>query len=48
MFPFLWFVKNGNTIMNFFNTHKEEALPWTHEIDRFSSLQNIMTDAAVQ
>lgn len=31
---FLWFVKHGDTIVNYFKIHREPALPWTNEIDR--------------
>lgn len=31
--PFLWFVKNGDIIVKYFESHREAALPWTHEIN---------------
>ena len=31
--PFIWFVRNGKTIVNYFKTHREVAQPWTHELD---------------
>ena len=31
--PFIWFVKNGKTIVDYFKSHREAAQPWTHELE---------------
>jgi len=31
--PFIWFVKNGKTIVDYFKSHHEAAQPRTHEVD---------------
>lgn len=31
--PFLWFVKNGGAVVDYFSSHQEVAEPWTHNID---------------
>ena len=31
--PFIWFVKNGKAVVDYFKSHQEVALPWTHETD---------------
>ena len=31
--PFLWFVKNGDAVVDYFSSHQEVAEPWTHNID---------------
>ena len=31
--PFIWFLKNGKTVVDYFKSHREVALPWTHELD---------------
>ena len=29
--PFVWFVKNCKTVVEYFESHPETAIPWTHE-----------------
>ena len=31
--PFIWFVRNGKTVVDYFKSHHEAALTWTHELD---------------
>ena len=31
--PFIWFVRNGSTVVKYFESHREVAQPWTHELD---------------
>ena len=31
--PFIWFVRNGKTVVDYFKSHHEAALSWTHELD---------------
>ena len=31
--PFIWFDKNGLSIVKYFESHRAAAMPWTHEID---------------
>ena len=31
--PFIWFDKNGLSVVKYFKTHPAVAMPWTHEID---------------
>ena len=31
--PFVWFVRNGPTVVKYFESHREVAQPWTHELD---------------
>lgn len=32
--PLLRFVKNGDVVVKYFESHIEAAFPWSHEIDR--------------
>ena len=31
--PFIWFLRNGKTVIDYFESHPAAALPWTHELD---------------
>lgn len=31
--PLIWFLNNGDAVVKYLESHKEVALPWTHEID---------------
>lgn len=31
--PFIWFDKNGMSVVKYFESHPVEAMPWTHEMD---------------
>ena len=44
--PFIWFVKNGKTIIDYFKSHPEVALPWTHELDCACGTCNFATAVA--
>ena len=31
--PFIWFDKNGMSVVKYFESHPDVAMPWTHEMD---------------
>lgn len=41
--PFIWFVKNGKTIVDYFKSHHEAGQPWTHEVDCACGISDFTT-----
>ena len=39
--PFIWFDKNGLTVVKYFESHPAVAIPWTHELDCACDVCNI-------
>ena len=44
--PFIWFVKNGKTLVDYFTSHHEAAKPWTHELDCVCGICDFATAVA--